>query len=184
MAEVSLGERIQIANELTSIFDAMKMCDMVVPEFDYGTVKVVCPFDGEQAFRVYGSTNSAYCFACLKKYTPVTLTAEHRGVDVEEAAAILLDRANWVPPTPEARWEALVNEEFSFDRSSEGEALRVFCQRIDPGWADRQFKPAVASVLTKCLTLLDKIASAEELALWRARARDIMKNTIKGDSSG
>lgn len=177
--------RIQIANDLTSIFTAMRMCDMEVPEFDYGTVKVYCPFDEEKAFRVYGATNSAYCFACLRRYTPVTLIAEHRGVSDQEAADLLLEHSGWSPPTPEARWDSIMTEEFDLDRASEGEALKMFCGRVDPQWPTRQFEPAVAARLSQCLALLDKILSADDLALWRERTRIIMKNTLKeGDSSG
>ena len=176
--------RYQIANDLISIFDAMRMCDMDVPDFDYGTVKVYCPFDNEQAFRVYGPSNSAYCFACIRRYTPVTLLAEYRGISIEEATDLLIEKSGWNPPTPDARWQALMEEPFTLDTSSEAEALKVFCGRTSPLWESRQFEPEVAARLASCLALLDKIQSAEDLALWREAVRKIMTKTLRGEPHG
>lgn len=182
--------RYQIANDLTTIFVAMNMCGMAVPEFDYGTMKVDCPFDNERAFRVYGESNSAYCFACSKKYTPVSLIAEHRGVSIEEAATILIEKAEregrWRPPTPEGRWEALVNQPFVFDRASEAEALKLFCARIDKNWGSTQFEPRIAVRLTRCLEALEKVGSTDDLNQWRTITRSAMKKALnpEGESRG
>jgi hypothetical protein len=168
----------QIANDITTIFTAMQMCDMEVPDFDYGTMKVDCPFDEERAFRVYAATNSAYCFACSKKYTPVSLIAEHRGITIEEAARTLLETAGWTPPTPDARWDALMSASVEIDRPSEAEALKMFCARIDPEWSTRQFEERIAALLTKCLEPLDKVHTTEDLHLWRSTTRRIMTTAL------
>lgn len=174
--------RYALANDLTTIFQSMNMCGMQVPDFDYGTRKVVCPFDDEMAFRVYSESNSAYCFACSKKYTPVALIAEHRGISIDEAADYLIEVAQrsgrWIPPTPEARWDALMAEPMSLDRASEAEALKLFCARSHPQWENLQFDPAVAAMLTRCLAPLDKVVTPEDLQQWRTITRSAMQRAL------
>lgn len=182
--------RYQIANDVTTIFQAMKMIGMDVPEFDYGTRKVLCPFDDEQAFRVYGADNAAYCFACSQRYSPASLIAEHRGISIEEAADYLIELAEsehrYTPPTPDARWEALMAAPISLDRPAEAEALKLFCARIDPEWSTRQFEPRIAAVLSRCLAPLTKVATADDLQAWRSTTRSAMQRALstEGESRG
>ena len=190
MALTEERTRYQIANDLTTIFSAMRMCDMNVPEFDYGTMKVDCPFDNERAFRVYGESNSAYCFACSKKYTSVGLIAEHRGLAIDDAAELLIEKAEregrWRPPTPEARWEALINQPFVFDRASESEALKLFCSRVAENWRSAQFESQIAVRLTRCLEALEKVGTIDDLNQWRTITRSAMQKALnpEGESSG
>lgn len=172
----------ELANDLTTIFRACALAGMDVPDFDYGTMKLYCPFDDEKAFRIYAASNSAYCFACSKKYTPVSLYAEFRGITIDEAAQSLIELAEaerrYTPPTPDARWDALMSTPFDFDRPSEAEALKMYCARIDKDWDTHQFLEDVGAVLTKCLAPLDRVNSTEELHQWRATTRRLMTTVL------
>lgn len=183
---------IDIANEITSIYDA---CELVGVEdlYDRGssTMKTYCPFgdvshlDGgdSKSFRVYSETNTAYCFACSKSYSPVSLIATARDISLIDAAEALLIHANYVPEDVDSQIQALLDEgERIFVNTDDlAEALKLHCAVIDGAWAERQFEPAVARKLSMCLALLDKVHTREDSKKWLDITKTAMTSILGDD---
>lgn len=149
----------------------------------YGrSMKVHCPFgalfhsDGgmEKAMRVYVDSNHAWCFACHAFYTPVKIVATAGSMDWATAATVLLDKIGHKPATLDDEWRAVVEHHQDPDPAQLADALKLYCQRVIPGWRSRQFDRAEASLLTRCLQLLDLVRTDEEAQLWLNTSKTVM----------
>lgn len=186
MATMTSQEMVDVANSRVGIVKACQIIGMDAPDFGAGSVKLYCPFgemyhtDGgrTRAFKVYPNTNSAWCFACSKFYTPVMLVSQARDVSESDAAEYLLDITGYVAPDSESRWKALMEQTLDFDHAAEREALKLFCARLDPQWPSRQFEPDIAALLTKCFTPLGKVATQDDLQRWRETTRSVMTKAL------
>jgi hypothetical protein len=183
-----LGESkslVEIANEEVSIFDACRMTGMDLPDFEFGSQKLYCPFghlyhadEGmSKAFRVYPSSNSAYCFACVKYFSPVSITALDKDLSLEDAAELLLERNGYVPPDTDSRWAASADVE-TVNADYLAEALKVACERMDPLWEIHQFDEPTAIKLRQCLGLLSKVQTDEQARKWLASTKTIMSRAL------
>lgn len=179
---------VTVANEQVPIVTVCQMLGVDLPD-DVGSGrsrKVSCPFgemyhsDGGIAatMRVYPDSNSAYCFSCSTYYTPVSLAARAMGCPVSVAASRLLDRIGYRPPDGSAAWQRVQRFEPEPDKALLADALKTFCRRIDAHWSSRQFDPAVASVLTRCLGLLDLVKSADEVHVWLEGCKEAMRRAL------
>lgn len=182
---------VTVANEQVSIVTVCQMLGTELPD-DVGagrSRKVHCPFeqvyhsDGgvAAAMRIYPESNSAYCFSCSYYYTPVNLAARAMGVDQRTAAARLLDRVGYRPLDLAAAFRAVSSYEPQPDKALVADALKTYCRRIEPHWSRRQFEPVVAAALTRCLSLLDLVISADDVALWLARCKDAMRRVLHAE---
>lgn len=178
---------INLANENTDIFMVLGLVGMfVAPVYDVHSIKVHCPFGDishsdfgvERAMRIYPGTNSAYCFACQRLYTPVNIYASAKDIGFEEAASDLLRESGYQPRTLEEMWDSAQPKPQSPDLPMLGLALRVFCERIDPDWQTRQFEPDISSFLDSCLSLLSTVRSEQDAAEWLKGTKQVMKNCL------
>lgn len=175
-----------LANERMTIIEACNELGMEILGHA-GNMKFYCPFgdiyhmDGgrSKAFRVYEHTNSAYCFACQKAFTPVGLIAMDRDLTYREAAEWILEKTNYIPPDYELRWDAItapVKEKADADGLAE--ALKLACRRMDPAFETRQFDERVAHKLQQCLGLLRKIETDEQAREWLAVSKLAMQKVL------
>lgn len=177
---------IALANDKVSISQALMMIGMDIPDYQYGSGKLYCPFgdlyhaDGgtSKAFRVYPETNSAYCFACGEAFRPVSLLAKAKGISDADAAEGLLEAIGYVPPTIDSRWEALITTPQQIDREALSEALKLACSRMSPTWEVDQFDELIATRFRKCLELLSKVHTEEEATQWLTVTKAVMRKTL------
>lgn len=148
--------------------------------------KVRCPF-GEiyhsdsgvsPAMRIYPDSNSAYCFSCAAYYTPVGLAARAMDTDRTSAALRLLDHVGYRPLGLVQQFRQAQQYEPEPDLALLADALKTYCRRIDLRWETRQFEPAVAGVLTRCLALLDLVRSGDDVEMWLACSKEVMRRTL------
>lgn len=148
--------------------------------------KAQCPFgpiyhsDGgiSPAMRVYPESNSAYCFSCAAYYTPVSLAAKAMDLTWHTAALRLLDHIGHRPLDLAQQWQQVTQYEPEPDKVLLADALKTYCRRVAPNWVSRQFEPAVAKVLTRCLALLDLVKSEEDVSLWLERCKEVMRRAL------
>lgn len=179
---------VALANEQVSIFTACRLVGLDLPEdAGYGRpIKIHCPFgdlshiDGgvEAAFRVYPESNSAFCFAGCGYFTPVWLVAHAWDLDTTTAAQDLLERAGIRPPTLAAAWAQASTADVVPDPALLREALTTFCRRVRPDFDELQFTPAVASWLTRCLVLLDRVATNADAQTWLTGCKQAMNAVL------
>lgn len=173
---------IAVANEKVPIATVCRMLGVAVDDGVGRNRKVHCPFGDlyhsdqglSPAMRVYPESNSAFCFSCSAYYTPVHLAARAMNVDQRTAAARLLDRIGYRPLDPAAAWQRVQRYEPPVDKALLAEALKIYCRRIEPTWALRQFEPRVAATLTRCLRLLDLVRTDEDVQVWLAGCKEAM----------
>lgn len=177
---------ITLANERTTITEACGIVGMSLPEWGITSAKMWCPFgdiyhhDGgmSKAFRVYPHDNTAYCFACSLFFTPVKLVAMSKGLSEADAAELLLELSNYVPPDIDSRWRAATESVEPLKTEYLAEALKVFCTRIDVDWEDKQFEDTIATRFRMCLGLLPRVHTEEEAAEWLSGTKKAMQHVL------
>lgn len=180
---------IAVANEQVSIVTAMSMLGMDLPE-GVGTSrshKIHCPFGPvyhsdhglSPAMRIYPDTNSAWCFSCAVYYTPVKLVSQALDVDVELAAARLLDHIGYQPVDLEQAWQRASSFEPVPDKALMAQALKTYCRRVCADWTSRQFQPVTAAGLSRCLAVLDLVRTDAEAQQWLSVSKAAMRQTLE-----
>ena len=180
--------RYTLANENADIISVARLIGMQVPDFSYSaSIKLYCPFgevshaDGgsSKAFRIYPETNSSYCFACGEAYSPVRLLATAQDISLTEAADYLLELAGVTEEGTDERWEQLTSKQESPISTAElAEALKVYCSRVDSGWAERQLEPAVATTFQRCLELLGSVRTSADADQWLGATKQVMAKKL------
>lgn len=185
---------VAVANDKVSIVTVLQMLGVDLPD-DVGvgrSRKVPCPFGdiyhsdhgASPAMRIYLDTNSAYCFSCSAYYTPVSLAAKAMDCAWSLAAAQLLDRIGHKPVDLATAWQHVKDYTPAPDKALMADALKTYCRRVAPCWADRQFEPQVAATLTRCLELLDLVNNDADVTLWLTRCKVAMHRVLHiGESS-
>lgn len=186
------NQQVDEANKRVSIFMVCALVGVEVSEGREGSsIKTYCPFgrfyhsDGgkEPAFRVYGETNSAYCFSCKKYYSPVSLYSSATDLSSRNAAEFLLEKIGYKKPTPEELWSSAQPVEPEPDKSLLNKALRTYCERVCVGegrdWHKDQFEPTISIILEKCLNLLDSVATSEDADFWMSGSKEIMSRVLR-----
>ena len=133
----------------------------------------------EASFRIYVETNSAYCFACRKFFTPVYLYAQAKDKRLSQAAQDLLELIGWKPVSQAQRWAESVAPEVAVDLSMLSLALRTYCARICKEWEDYQLIPEVAELFSRCLALLDRVRTPEEADQWLNTCKLVMSKKLE-----
>lgn len=177
---------IEEANTKIDIADFLSSIGIYVPVRD-GNKKVHCPFgfyhsDGGQskAMRIYYNSNTAFCFSCGKRYTPVTLASAYWDCAWVTAAFRLLDDAGIKPKTLEERWvEASTPEIKKIDLISLADALKMFCAGVSTDWDKQQYSDEISDKLNKCLTLLDSIKTDEDAVKWLNVCKQVMAKMLE-----
>jgi hypothetical protein len=164
-----------IANERITFDQAMGWAGHASVARDRG-VKVTCPScDEPGALRVY--PRHGYCFAEGLYFSPVGLLAEVWEMDRETAAKAALDKIGYAPPEYPELWEAAQRPpEPAFDDLAT--ALRLYCARICPDWAARQYEDAVAGLMARCLGALRAVRTEEDCRKWLAVAKTVMGRAL------
>lgn len=180
---------IDTANEHVSIADLLTTFGIYIPgdAVSGGSKKVYCPFgfyhsDGgtTRAMRIYYQSNTAYCFSCSKRYTPVKLAAAKWDCPWNTAAMRLLEDAGFKPKTIKERWvDATTPEENKPDLIALADALKMYCSAVSSDWATTQYSDKVADKLDKCLTLLDSVATDEDAYKWLSTCKLVMKRLLE-----
>ena len=144
-----------IANERISFSTAMQWAGQAGAVARDRGVKVTCPScDEAGAMRVYPA--NGFCFAEQRYFTPVSLLAEFWDMDREAAAGKVLKQIGYAPPEYPELWEAAQRlPEPALDDLAT--ALRLYCARVCPDWATRQYEPAVAGLMARCLGILASV---------------------------
>ncbi len=181
---------VELANDKVPIAFVCAKLGLSVGE-DAGRRKLRCPFGGiyhsdggiEPTLRIYVESNHAYCFNCNSHYVPVTLAARAWGCSHRDAALRLLEYAGIEPVDFRSIWAEVQEHRREPDRSLMAEALKVYCRRIDPTWTRRQFEPAVAARLTRCLVLLDLVKTDDDVLLWLTTCKEAMRRLLVDDPS-
>ncbi len=139
-------------------------------------VKVACPVCGEAgALRVY--PDHGWCFAQQQYFSPVSLLAEVWEMDNEHAAVRALGMAGYVPAGYAALWEDAQHEpDPALDDLAT--ALRLYCRRICPDWAARQYDEGVSHALSKCLGLLSAVRTEDDCRKWLAVCKTVMGRVL------
>lgn len=181
---------ITLANEQVSIAHACRLIGMDIPDdLGYGrSRKVRCPFgeiyhrDGgiEPAFRIYPDANAAYCFSCAVRYSPVWLVAQAWGITARAAAVELLDRAGIKPVSLADAWAHATRRDTPPDHTLLAEALKTYCARVCPDWDAAQFTPSTAGTLSRCLDLLDRVATDTDAQRWLDGCKLVMRRALRG----
>lgn len=182
---------VEVANAKVSIVTVCRMLGVDLPdEVDAErSRKISCPF-GElyhsdqglsPAMRIYLETNSAYCFSCTWFYTPVSLAARAWDISRKEAAERLLDRIGYRPLDLAEQWQAVLDYEPELDKALLGEALKTYCRRTCKTWGYRQFNDDVRATLTRCLSLLDLVKTADDATRWLAACKVAMELALYGE---
>lgn len=162
------------ANDEVLITTACRLIGMDIPGDLSASLKVHCPFGAvfhsdhgaEATMRIYLDGNSAFCFSRCGYFTPTGLVAMAWGISQRAAARELLERAGRRPLSLADAWAQAADATLAPDRTLLAEALKTYCARVCPGWADAQFRPAIAARLTACLTLLDLVRTPDDAELW------------------
>lgn len=174
---------IKIANEIMTIDEA---CIAIGMGDVSGMAKAYCPFgpvfhsDGgrERAFKIYPQTNSAYCFACQRRYDPVSLVATEQDISYVAAAEWILEEKKWVAPDYESQWDALTTRPTPVDYEGLQAALKLACGRMVTDWETRQFEPQVAHKLTLCLGMVRKVTNDDEAKKWFDTTKKAMSQVL------
>ncbi len=179
---------IAVANEQVPIAVACRMAGVSVVGDAGRPTKVHCPFgalhsDGgiDKAMRVYTDTNSAWCFSCTTFYTPVKIFAQARELDYRTAATVLLDHIGYRPLSLADQFAA-AERSAQPDTAQLADALKIYCQRVIPGWRGRQYNADESALLARCLALLDRVRSDTEAQLWLNTTKSIMARNFAGTS--
>jgi hypothetical protein len=180
---------IEQADENVNIADLLTSIGVFVPDTirDGGNKKVHCPFgfyhsDGgnAKAMKVYYSANSAYCFSCSKRYSPVSLAAAHWDCSFVAAAMRLLEDAGFKPKTLKERWtEATTPVENKPDLIALADALKMFCSGVSGDWKLAQYSDDVAIKLSRCLELLNNVKTDEDAEKWLSACKIIMRKLLE-----
>lgn len=181
---------VAIANDIVPIITACKLIGMSLPE-DVGyrrSTKLYCPFGElyhvdqgvDRAFRIYIDSNSAFCFAGCGFFTPVSLAALAWDLDHWTAATEILDRVGHRPLSLAEAWAKASRWEEPPDDTSLREALQTYCRRVCPNWDQLQFAPAVATTLTRCLDLLDRVHNEADAREWLDGTKALMGRVLGG----
>lgn len=185
-------EKIEQANELMGIVEALNIIGSDVADFALASMKIYCPFgeifhaDGgrTRAMRVYPATETAWCFAGCGYFTPVKMIAEGKDLSEELSAEWILEYKNFTSPDYMERWNTLMEAPTdTVDVESLAEALKVACSRIHPNWENVQLDRPVAHKFQQCVSLLPKVKTPVEADRWLNVAKAAMKQVL-GDSSG
>jgi hypothetical protein len=181
---------VTLANEKISIATACGWAGMPVSEGD-GSRKIRCPFgdvvhsDGgvEASFRMYEGENGAFCFACSRHWTPVSLMAEVWDCGRREAAERMCQMAGITPPDWRERWEEL-QQPVPPDIASLAELLKAWCRRVrGPAWETEQFESRMAGPLASCLSVLSLVRTDEDAEAWFDGCKQVMLSLLHERSS-
>jgi hypothetical protein len=136
-------------------------------------MKAGCPMCGaDGAFRVY--PDHGYCFGERAYVTVVTLLSFIWEMEREDAALKALDKIGYVPVSYAHLWEHAQRQP-EVARDMLAEALRTWCSASFPDWQARQFDPAVAGQLSRCLGLLPRVASEQDCDMWLDGCKQAMR---------
>lgn len=181
---------MSLANDKVPITYACQLVGMDIPDdISYGrSLKVHCPFGevyhtdlgAEAAFRIYSASNSAYCFACSTYYTPVWLVAQAWDIEPTAAAVELLDRIGVKPVSLADAWAHATRRDTPPDHTLLAEALKTYCARVCPDWDAAQFTPSTAGTLSRCLDLLDRVATDTDAQRWLDGCKLVMRRALRG----
>lgn len=181
----SARELVRLANRSVPMATAARLAGLSMPDVyrDSGS-KVFCPWgefshpDGgaEPAFRVY--YKDAWCFACQRFFTPVSLTAEVWDVTREQAAVRLLDAIGHKPADYAHHWQqaAALPE---LDKQAVAQALRNYCSAVAPPGV--MLAPRVAEYLARCLGFLTQVNNEDQARQWLADAKKVMGLALRGE---
>jgi hypothetical protein len=180
---------IDQANEATTISEVLMSLGIYVPEGSYygNSKKIHCPFgfyhsDGgiDKAMRIYYKSNTAYCFSCNKRYSPVTLFSAKNDCSLTNAALELLDSKGLGFKSLEEQWEeANKKPEVILDVSALADALKIYCSTLVDNWTILQLNDVVSSKLNACFNLLDLVKTDEDAHNWLSTCKAAMKRLLE-----
>jgi len=181
-----LASQIALANEIVPFATACRLAGYDVPPARESGTKTFCMFgelahpDGgrEPALRVY--PDHGWCFAESLYLSPSRIYALANDLDEHEAAVQLLDLTGYRPASWQKHWDDLVAERVLPDTNALAEALRIHLSASYPDWQERQYDPAAAGMLARCLGLLPLVRTSGDCSTWLERAKIVMARALGG----
>jgi hypothetical protein len=171
-----------------SVVGLLRQLGVNVPDIEYGSVKVYCPFGIlhpdhgiTRAMRVYPESNTAFCFSDCGHFTPTKLAAQAWDLSREDAADRLMDQVEAETPLPVEDLFQVGAGRPSGEALSE--ALRVYCQRQN-GWSGVEFTSEVVAKLGRCLDLLPGVVSPQDASKWLEGSKVVMERAVRRASDG
>lgn len=176
---------IDLANEQVSIVTVCQLLGVPLTG-DEVRRKVHCPFgqiyhsDGgtSPTMRINAEANTARCFNCEQTFTPVRLYGQAMELSLRVAALRLLDHVGYRPLDAATVWRQAQQFRPEVDKALLADALKTYCRRVCRGWSERQFDPAVAATLTRCLAVLDLVLTPDDVASWLGTCKAAMSNVL------
>lgn len=169
---------VSIANRKVSFEKALRWADIRTGVRDRG-MKTVCPLCRESgALRVY--PDHGYCFSERKYLSTVGLLAELWKLDYTHAAVKALDLIGYVPADYAHLWEDAQRDPEPA-REELAAALRIWCEARCTDWGTRQYEPAVAGKLARCLGLLPKVHTEDQCLRWLEVCKVAMSRVLTAD---
>lgn len=166
-----------LANQRYGINRALSKCGVYTDSDGFRSRKLHCPFGGvfhsdggeSAAFRAYPDTETGYCFACGKFFTPAILISQSEDITEDEAVDVMLMELGYT----EAEDAPLVVEtaEPEADKQAFAQAFQMFVARKIPDYGTRQYDSDVATWVDRCLAIVESVATIEEAELWLSTAK-------------
>lgn len=186
---------VALALEQVSMFEVCRQIGIDVPDdvlLGRASVKLFCPqgdlyhSDGgvDPVFRIYSDTNTGWCFKCNKLFTPVSLYAITKGISQTEAAKELLEIIGFKYDSSQVKIaNLLLTPDKPIDYAALAETLKAYCGRICPDWELRQFDVEISQALVRCLAILSKVKSSDDVNQWLVSTKQFMQSVLstKGD---
>lgn len=176
-------------DDRVSIVSILSEIGVYVPDgiYDRPSMKLHCPFEHTEhsdfgkdpAFRVYIEENTAYCFSCKRFYTPSRLQAQLLDISIYDAAVFLAEKHKFAPAEIDSDLHPMSDSSIVVDTSSLAKALQIFCSSISTNWGTKQFEPAIASTLYRCMQLLKHVGSKEDAEDWLKGCKAAMRRVLE-----
>ncbi len=183
---------VDLANDFVQISDVLTEIGVFVPATikEGSNKKIHCPFgfyhsDGglTKAMRVYTQSNTAYCFSCSKRYSPVSLLSAKLDCSWNSAAVQLLEDFGYKPKTLKERWQEATAEQLTVpDTLALADALKIYCDSLTPDWNQRQLDSNISDTLNKCLDLLRAVKTDADATKWLDTTKLVMKRKLIKES--
>lgn len=136
-------------------------------------VKATCPLCGSDGgIRVF--PDHGYCFSEKRYISVVTLLAAVWDMEREDAALKALADYGYVPVSLAHLWEHAQRDP-EVARAELAQALAIWCEASIPGWAARQYEPAVTRKRSACLALLPRVRTEDDCERWLAACKEAMR---------
>jgi hypothetical protein len=141
--------------------------------------KAWCPDNCSTSKSMRVWDDHAWCYSCRRRWTTVTLLACYWNMTYEDAAAQALRRIGHVPLS-HAELFAQYSRAPEPDRLALEQALVIWCGTRAAGWDRLRYDPAVAKMLSRCLSMLPRVHDDADGDRWLDVCKQVMGRVLPG----